>query len=428
MLYSFSPGSDIPSVCEVIGYEEIYDGWAVIVIKVDGQTINIHSSYLLEMKTRGASYNRTLRNKKTVRTALSTYVVFDIETTGLSHFSDKIIEIAAVKYTGEHVSEFHEYVYTDDIIPVNITLLTGISNDTLQDAPTIDTVMPKFLSFIEDHVLVGHNIKSFDIPFINKVCSDLGLPLVKNNVIDTLTLAKTKLPNLDNYKQPTLCDYYNIDTSNAHHALFDCYMCTQIYCSLVSNNIKNDYISASSDPFENKVLSILKQIIVEKELPETGLRLRKNNGKNGISYSVLISEPPYPIGSERLGGEQSVAKLSIIKDTYEIDVLQNVLDEIPCPNSATVKQLKKNGNSPQHVIVTFLYNSPELYNFINSVILYRLNHYRTAESTFSCCSEFIQCSDAKKCVHENKLYSTACTYRHNLENGRIFYGKNRNID
>ena len=78
--------------------------------------------------------------------------------------------------------------------------------------------------------------------------------------------------------------------------------------------------------------------------------------------------------------------------------------------------------------MTFLYNSPELYNFINSVILYRLNHYRTAESTFSCCSEFIQCSDAKKCVHENKLYSTACTYRHNLENGRIFYGKNRNID
>lgn len=426
--YYYAPSSDTPVTCEIAGYEQTFDTWAVIVINVSGTTIKIHSSCLLEMRARGASFYRKSSNKKGSDSVLPTYVVFDIETTGLSHFSDKIIEIAAIKYTGEHISEFHEYVYIDDIIPVNITLLTGISNETLQDAPTIDMVMPQFLSFIENHVLVGHNIKSFDIPFINKVCSDLGLPLIKNKVIDTLHLAKKELPNLGNYKQSTLCDYYDIDTSNAHHALFDCYMCDQVYRSLVSNDIRNNYISTSSNPFEDKILSILKQIIAEKELPEKGLRLRKNNGKNVNSYSVLISEPPYPIGSERLGGEQSVTKLSIKKGTYEIDILQSVLDEIPCPDSATIKQLAKNGNSPQHAVVTFLYDSPKLYNFIASVILYRLKHYRTAESTFSCCSKFMQCSDAKKCVHENKLYSTACTYRQNLENGRIFYGKNKNID
>lgn len=426
--YYYAPGSDIPVNCEIVGYDQTFDSWAVIVINVSGTAIKIHSSFLLEMRARGASYYRKSSNKKGSDSVLPTYVVFDIETTGLSRFSDKIIEIAAIKYAEDQVSEFHEYIYVDEIISVDITLLTGISNDTLQGAPTIDIVMPQFLSFIEDHVLVGHNIKSFDIPFINKICSDLGLPLVKNDVIDTLSLAKKKLPDLDNHKQSTLCDYYNIDTSNAHHALFDCYMCDQVYRSLVSNNIKNDYILTSSNTFEEKVISILKNIIVEEELPETGLRLRKNDRKNDSSYSVLISEPPYPIGSERLGGEQSIAKLSIIKGAYEIDILQDVLDEISCPDFATVKQLKKNGNSPQHVVVTFLHDSPELYSFINSVILYRLKHYRTAESTFSCCSKFMQCSDAKKCVHENKLYSTACTYRQNLENGRIFYGKNRTID
>ena len=89
--------------------------------------------------------------------------------------------------------------------------------------------MPKFISFIEDFMLVGHNIKSFDIPFINKVCADLGLPSIKNKLTDTLYLSKEKIPDHENYKLSTLCEYFGIDTSNAHHALFDCYMCNSLY-------------------------------------------------------------------------------------------------------------------------------------------------------------------------------------------------------
>lgn len=429
-LYYFAPGSDIPSVCEVIGYETIYDGFAVIVIKADNKTINIHSSYLLEMKARGREY---ARNQKAASTPSSqknlqnAYVVFDIETTGFNRKNDEIIEIAAIKHIDDDIIEFRELVHIESIIPINITLLTGIGNEDLQNADTIDIVIPKFLSFIGNATLVGHNIKSFDIPFVNKFCSDLSLPNIKNKTIDTLYLAKTKLPQLDNHKLSTLCEYYDIDTSNAHHALFDCYMCDSVYRQLTSQSDTIEVTTASS-PFQKKLLSLLEKIITDKELPDKGLRLRENKNKNTDSYSVLISEPPYPVGSERLGGEQSIMKIALKANCYDIDILQSVYQNITCPPNTTYKELKKTGNAPQHIIVSFAADDSDFYDYIQSVILYRLAHYHTAESTFSCCSRFNQCSDAKKCVHENKLYSTACIYRKNLEAGHIFYGKNRNID
>lgn len=231
--YYYAPGSSVPVACEIIGYDHAFDSWAIIVINAADTIVKIHSGYLLEMKTRGTP--REKRERQTGQkknTTLSTYVVFDIETTGLSYSADKIIEIAAIKHKKNQVSEFHEYVYVADPIPEKITRLTGITKETLQGASPIDVVLPKFLSFIENHTLVGHNIKSFDLPFINKACSDLGLPPVKNRVTDTLPLARKKLPNLGNYKQATLCSYFGIDTSNAHRALSDCHMCDQVYRSL----------------------------------------------------------------------------------------------------------------------------------------------------------------------------------------------------
>lgn len=274
-------------------------------------------------------------------------------------------------------------------------------------------------------MLVGHNIKSFDIPFINKVCADLGLPSIKNKLTDTLYLSKEKIPDHENYKLSTLCEYFGIDTSNAHHALFDCYMCNSLYHILITDATE---IITASNTFQKKVLSILEKIIIEKELPNKSLRLRENRNRNIDSYSVLISEPPYPLGSERLGGEQSIMKISVKSESYDINIWLSVFEHIKCPSNISHKVIEKKGNSPQHVIVSFTSDNIEVYNYIESAILYRLSQYRTAEPTFSCCSKFNQCSDAKKCVHENKLYSTACTYRKNLENGRIFYGENRNID
>ncbi len=232
----YAPNSTVPIPCEIVGYDQTFETWSILVINAAGTMIKIHSSCLLEMKTRGTSprkkETRTVRKKDTLP---SSYVVLDIETTGLSYTADKIIEIAAIKHNGEQTSEFQEYVYIADPIPAKITSLTSITNETLQDASPIDVVLPKFLSFIANHTLVGHNVKSFDLLFINRACSNLGLPPVKNRVIDTLPLARKKLPNLGSYKQTALCSYFGIDTSHAHRALSDCHMCDQVYRSLTDD-------------------------------------------------------------------------------------------------------------------------------------------------------------------------------------------------
>ncbi len=424
----------VPSLCEVIGYEEIYDNWAMMCIKVNEQIINIHSSYLLEMQKRGKDYIKNNSSTNTEESVVSSdssksYIVFDIETTGFNRKKDEIIEIAAIKHSGNDINEFHEYVNIDSIIPLNISLLTTITNETLQDADTIDIVLPKFLSFIKDTLLIGHNIQSFDIPFLNTFCLKLGLPCIENDTIDTLPLAKAKLPRLENYKLKTICEYYDIDTSNAHQALEDCYLCDNIYSILSSNTIdKNIEIKTASNPFQEKILSILEKIIQEKELPDNSLRLRENKNKYADSYSILISEPPYPVGSERLGGEQSILKVSLKSDFYTVDISEDVFKNIPCPDGIKYRPAPKIGNTTPHILLSFENKDNNLYSYIESAILYKLSIYHTSEPTFGCCNRFNECSDAKKCVHENKLYSTACTYRKNLEDNRIFYGKNRNID
>ena len=73
-------------------------------------------------------------------------------------------------------------------------------------------------------------------------------------------------------------------------------------------------------------------------------------------------------------------------------------------------------------------DSESLFPYIEQSIRYALANYQSKADSFGCCSRFIECSDARKCVHENKLYSKACIYRVHLENNQIFYGKNKNIE
>ena len=97
--------------------------------------------------------------------------------------------------------------------------------------------------------------------------------------------------------------------------------------------------------------------------------------------------------------------------------------QITVPTTATIK-IVKSDKVFQHVI--FKNNDSSIYSFIRENILYCLANYK-ATSSFGCCSRFIECSNAKRCVHENKIYSMGCKYRMNLDSGKIFYGENKNI-
>ena len=437
ILYYYASGADTPITCEVIGYEEIYDSWAVVTIKAGNNTKNIHSSYLLDMKKRGTEYQNNISAysediSSSGFDSYDSYVVFDIETTGLNRNKDEIIEIAAIKCAGDNIIEFHQYVKVDSVIPTHITALTDISNFTLQDADPINLVLPKFLSFIGNCKLVGHCIRTFDVPFINKFCDDLGLPQIKNTLEDTLPLAREKLSELDDHKLSTVCEYYEIDTSNAHHALDDCYMCRECYLNLLDDQeVDLKLVNNIDNPFEQQIMDILNNIMSIKQLPPDSLFIYSNVSKKGkvTSKTLCIFEPPYPLTEHyKMKFNSKYANFRYTKTgDVKFRVKDVVIKHLSIPEHIPLVK----GTSKQDQKHTYIILSPDdsfTLDCIKSSILITLSHYMSEKKSFGCCSKFNQCSDAKECVHENKLYSTACAYRRNLENGRIFYGKNRNID
>ena len=126
-------------------------------------------------------------------------MVFDIETTGFSPSTDRIIEIGAVKVTDGKITEkFSTFVNPQIPIPFEIEKLTGITDSMVLDAEDITAVLPKFLEFCSDAVLVAHNA-SFDVNFITKNAERMGIA-IEPTVLDTVTLARQLLPNLGRYK------------------------------------------------------------------------------------------------------------------------------------------------------------------------------------------------------------------------------------
>lgn len=154
------------------------------------------------------------------RTLDDTYVVFDIETTGLSYKNDKIIEIGAVKIKeGKVIDKYSTFVNPKKVIPDKIVELTGIYDYMVKDAPTIEEVLPKFIDFIEDSILVAHNA-NFDVSFIKKNCKDLGIHF-HSATLDTIPLCKFVYPELKRYKLNVVAKHLGIPLLNHHRAVED---------------------------------------------------------------------------------------------------------------------------------------------------------------------------------------------------------------
>lgn len=150
-----------------------------------------------------------------------TYVVFDLETTGLSANLNKIIEIGAVKVSGNKiVDEFSAFVNPGEKISNFISELTGISNTDLEHAPGIVDVLEQFRNFIGESTLVAYN-SQFDVSFITSALTSNNMAPLENTVIDSLALARLLEPKLKNHRLETLCKRYNIDNLDQHRAISD---------------------------------------------------------------------------------------------------------------------------------------------------------------------------------------------------------------
>lgn len=153
------------------------------------------------------------------------YVLYDLETTGISSRYDKVIEISAVKVRGGRiVDEFSELVNPERPISAAASMVNNISDDMVAGAPPFREVLPRFLDFIGDDVLAGHNIHSFDMEFLYRDCQKYFNRTLTNDYVDTLVLAKLAFPEWKHRRLGDLAKHYGIPAEGAHRALADCRM------------------------------------------------------------------------------------------------------------------------------------------------------------------------------------------------------------
>ncbi|WP_022763090.1 PolC-type DNA polymerase III [Butyrivibrio sp. AD3002] len=167
-------------------------------------------------------------NNKGQKLEGSTFVVFDIETTGFSPVNNKIIEIGAVKMKdGEILDRFSEFIDPLEPIPFRITKLTSITDDMVIGCPTRDEIIPKFVEFCGDAILVGHNV-SFDISFINENCKQLGID-VDYTTVDTMGLSRAFYPNQAKHNLDALCKTLGVVNEHHHRAVDDAECTAKIF-------------------------------------------------------------------------------------------------------------------------------------------------------------------------------------------------------
>ncbi len=198
---------------------------------------------------------------------IDTYVLFDLETTGISIKTDEIVEISAIKVKkGKIVEEYSRLVNPMIPIPKAAYMVNGISDLMVANEPSFEEILPEFLEFIGDNVLVGHNIASFDMKFIYRDCEKYLGGVPNNDYIDTLKLARKCLKQLSHHKLVDLAEYYNLSTDGAHRALNDCRMNQQVFENLAKE--LDDVVETSE----------------ERICPRCGEILKKRTGKFGEFY------------------------------------------------------------------------------------------------------------------------------------------------
>ncbi len=152
------------------------------------------------------------------------FVAFDLETTGLSPKSDKIIEIGAViMKNGKEISRYQTFVDPHQKLLKETTDLTGITDDMLKGAPSIKQVLPEFLEFVGDRVLVAHNA-DFDTSFIREACRKLGYEY-KFTSADTLVLSQNLMTKLSRHKLNIVAAALSLPEFNHHRAADDAVTC-----------------------------------------------------------------------------------------------------------------------------------------------------------------------------------------------------------
>ena len=185
-----------------------------------------------------ASQQKLHHKKRTKDNLLSLYytrsfIVLDIETTGLNEETDEIIEIGAILFEKDIETErLHFFVNTEKEIPPEISQMTEIDNSMLKcTGVAITDAIERLKDFSEDFPFVCHNAE-FERKFLQHICKKVGMEPPENNYIDTLEMSRALLKKLDNYRLQSLADHFGIEVKVRHRAIPDCEITAAIYRKL----------------------------------------------------------------------------------------------------------------------------------------------------------------------------------------------------
>lgn len=293
------------------------------------------------------------------------YIVFDLETTGLSRYDDKITEIGAVRVSkGQIVDVFDELVNPEKFIPEKIQEITGISNEMVAGKPTIDEILPKFLEFSKDAYFVGQNA-DFDIGFVRENCQILGLDF-KPIYLDTLPMARAVFPEMGRFSLDKLARKLNVELINHHRACDDATATAKVFIKLYQmimddqdlslseiNKIKTDWPIARHENFsslifaENKLgLQNLYKIISGTRMKyfyqeaKTPLDLIEeyregillgSGGHDGLLFKAIKDQR----------SDAYIEKVASFFDFYQVEPLSLFVDEINAGKFRNYDQVKE---------------------------------------------------------------------------------------
>ena len=184
------------------------------------------------------------------------YIVLDLETTWLSRYKHQITEIAAIKFDGEKIIDTYQtLINTQRNIPSGITRLTWITNEMVENAPVISEILPDFLNFIKDDILVAHN-SSFDYWFLSENIYKHQEFWIENPVICTRKLTSRLIPELPRKNLWSICEHMNLTNDQAHRAMSDTAVTVDVFKNLLKL-LEKKWIINKSDiiEFQNKKIA-----------------------------------------------------------------------------------------------------------------------------------------------------------------------------
>jgi len=180
-------------------------------------------------------------------------------------------------------------------------------------------------------------------------------------------------------------------------------------------------------PIDDSIQTVIEAIIRDYNLPEDSIYQHANLSNNGtnkgkeISKSICISEPDYPtVPGRKITQSKSsvIMNMQVInEDKFELLIRNNQFEVLDLPPDAIIKDVKSDV-SFIHIVFDEISNG--MLRYLEDNIRYCIDNY-SSSSSFGCCSKYEQCSKVGKCLHINKLYSKGCSYRKNLNQGKVFY-------